>query len=93
MGAMTFASHSGRGVALVALASILWGTTGTAQSLGAGALSPFWVGAAQLAVASPTSGHGPFTWYAVAAAIYLIITLVSGRALEYLRRRSFRYGG
>lgn len=52
MGAMTFASHSGRGVALVALASILWGTTGTAQSLGAGALSPFWVGAAQLAVAS-----------------------------------------
>lgn len=47
----------------------------------------------QLAVASPTSGHGPFTWYAVAAAIYLVITLVSGRALEYLRRRSFRYGG
>ncbi len=49
---MTFASHSGRGVALVALAAILWGTTGTAQSLGAGALSPFWVGAAQLVVAS-----------------------------------------
>ena len=47
----------------------------------------------QLAVASPTSGHGPFTWYALAAAIYLVITLVSGRALEYLRRRSFRYGG
>ena len=40
------------GVALVALASVLWGTTGTAQSLGAGGLSPFWVGAAQLAVAS-----------------------------------------
>ena len=49
---MTHASHSGRGVALVALASVLWGTTGTAQSLGAGTLSPFWVGAAQLAVAS-----------------------------------------
>ena len=49
---MTHASHSGRGVALVALASILWGTTGTAQSLGAGTLSPFWVGAAQLLVAS-----------------------------------------
>ncbi len=49
---MTFASHSGRGVALVAFASILWGTTGTAQSLGAGGLSPFWVGAAQLVVAS-----------------------------------------
>jgi len=31
---------------------VLWGTTGTAQSLGAGGLSPFWVGAAQLAVSS-----------------------------------------
>lgn len=31
---------------------MLWGTTGTAQSLGAGGLSPFWVGAAQLAVSS-----------------------------------------
>lgn len=45
-------SHSTRGIALVLLASTLWGTTGTAQSLGAGGLSPFWVGAAQLAVAS-----------------------------------------
>lgn len=45
-------SHSTRGIALVLLAATLWGTTGTAQSLGAGALSPFWVGAAQLAVAS-----------------------------------------
>lgn len=41
-----------RGIALVLLASVLWGTTGTAQSLGAGTLSPFWVGAVQLAVAS-----------------------------------------
>ncbi|MBF5005459.1 DMT family transporter [Diaphorobacter caeni] len=40
------------GVALVSAASLLWGTTGTVQSLGAGGLSPFWVGAAQLAVAS-----------------------------------------
>lgn len=47
----------------------------------------------QLAVASPSSEHGPFTWYAVAAGIYLVITLVSGRVLEYLRQRSFRYGG
>ncbi|RYF08097.1 MAG: DMT family transporter [Comamonadaceae bacterium] len=46
------ASHSTRGIVLVLLASTLWGTTGTAQSLGAGGLSPFWVGAAQLAVAS-----------------------------------------
>lgn len=45
-------SHSTRGIALVVLAATLWGTTGTAQSLGAGALSPYWVGAAQLAVAS-----------------------------------------
>lgn len=40
------------GIALVSLAALLWGTTGTAQQLGAGGLSPFWVGAAQLAVAS-----------------------------------------
>lgn len=40
------------GVALVSAAALLWGTTGTAQSLGASGLSPFWVGAAQLAVAS-----------------------------------------
>ena len=39
-------------MALVTLASLLWGTTGTAQSLGAGTLSSFWVGAAQLVVAS-----------------------------------------
>lgn len=52
-GGMTIPSpHSTRGIALVLLASTLWGTTGTAQSLGAGGLSPFWVGAAQLAVAS-----------------------------------------
>ncbi|MGL4755469.1 MAG: arginine ABC transporter permease ArtQ [Aeromonadaceae bacterium] len=47
----------------------------------------------QLAVASPTSGHGPFTWYALAAAIYLVITLVTGWGLSRLRARSFRYGG
>jgi arginine transport system permease protein len=47
----------------------------------------------QLAVASPSSEHGPFTWYAVAAGIYLVITLVSGRLLAHLRQRSFRYGG
>jgi len=52
MAGMTTLSPSTRGIALVLLASTLWGTTGTAQSLGAGGLSPFWVGAAQLAVAS-----------------------------------------
>jgi DME family drug/metabolite transporter len=40
------------GIGLVTVAAVLWGTTGTAQSLGAGGLSPFWVGAAQLAVSS-----------------------------------------
>lgn len=45
-------SSSVGGVALVSVASMLWGTTGTVQSLGAQGLSPFWVGAAQLAVAS-----------------------------------------
>lgn len=47
----------------------------------------------QLAVASPTSGHGPFTWYAIAALIYLVITLVSGWLLQRARQRSYRYGG
>ncbi|WP_027014506.1 DMT family transporter [Comamonas composti] len=45
-------SSSAGGIALVAVAGVLWGTSGTAQSLGAGTLSPFWVGAAQLGVAS-----------------------------------------
>ena len=45
-------ARAGTGIVLVTLASLLWGTTGTAQSLGAGGLSPFWVGAAQLLVAS-----------------------------------------
>lgn len=43
---------SAGGIALVAVAGVLWGTSGTAQSLGARGLSPFWVGAAQLGVAS-----------------------------------------
>ena len=46
------ASSSAVGIAVVSVAAVLWGTTGTAQSLGAGGLSPFWVGAAQLAVSS-----------------------------------------
>lgn len=46
------ASSSAVGIAFVSVAAVLWGTTGTAQSLGAGGLSPFWVGAAQLAVSS-----------------------------------------
>ena len=47
----------------------------------------------QLAVASPSSEHGPFTWYAIAALIYLGITVVSGQLLAVIRRRSYRYGG
>ncbi len=49
---LRFPSTSGHGIALVALAGVLWGTSGTAQYLGAAGLSPFWVGAAQLAAAS-----------------------------------------
>lgn len=45
-------SASTVGVALVSLAGVLWGSSGTAQHLGAAGLSPFWVGAAQLGVAS-----------------------------------------
>lgn len=53
MAAMSHTSASSvGGVALVSIAATLWGTTGTAQSLGAEGLAPYWVGAAQLAVAS-----------------------------------------
>ena len=37
---------------MVLLAAMLWGTTGTAQSLGPAGLSPYWVGALRLAVAA-----------------------------------------
>ena len=43
---------AGAGITLVCIAGVLWGTSGTAQSLGAGSLSPYWVGAAQLVVSS-----------------------------------------
>ncbi|GAA6121202.1 DMT family transporter [Acidovorax sp. FG27] len=37
---------------MVLLAAMLWGTTGTAQSLAPAGLSPYWVGALRLAVAA-----------------------------------------
>ncbi len=37
---------------MVLLAALLWGTTGTAQSLAPAGLSPYWVGALRLAVAT-----------------------------------------
>ncbi|MCD2165135.1 MULTISPECIES: DMT family transporter [Comamonas] len=52
----SFFSASAQGIALVAIAGVLWGTSGTAQYLGAAGLSPFWVGAAQLAVAAAFLG-------------------------------------
>lgn len=54
---------SAHGIALVALAGVLWGTSGTAQYLGAAGLSPFWVGAAQLAAASVFLGLA--LWWAL----------------------------
>lgn len=41
-----------RSIAMVLLAAMLWGTTGAAQSLAPAGLSPYWVGALRLAVAS-----------------------------------------
>jgi hypothetical protein len=41
-----------RGMFLVLAASLLWGTTGTAQSLVPGGLSSLWIGAGRLAVAA-----------------------------------------
>jgi len=49
---MTDSHHSTRGIALVLLAAMLWGTTGTAQSLVPGGLSPYWIGALRLVIAS-----------------------------------------
>lgn len=41
-----------RGIAMILLAAMLWGTTGTAQSLAGGGLPPAWVGALRLLMAS-----------------------------------------
>ncbi len=41
-----------RGMAMVLLAALLWGTTGTAQSFAPPQLSSYWVGALRLAVAA-----------------------------------------
>lgn len=53
MSTTTFSSYSpaARGIALVLLAAMLWGTTGTAQSLAPAGLSPFWLGALRLCLA------------------------------------------
>lgn len=40
------------GIVMVLGAAVLWGTTGTAQSLGPADLSPYWVGALRLSIAS-----------------------------------------
>ncbi len=44
--------HPSLGVALVLLAALFWGTTGTAQALASGALAPVWFGALRLLVAA-----------------------------------------
>ncbi|MBX9870791.1 MAG: DMT family transporter [Burkholderiaceae bacterium] len=44
--------HPSLGVALVLLAALLWGTTGTAQALASGALPAVWFGALRLLVAA-----------------------------------------
>ncbi len=41
-----------KGIILVVLAGILWGTTGTAQSFANDFLSPYWVGTLRLAIAT-----------------------------------------
>lgn len=39
------------------------------------------------------SSYEPFTWYALAAALYLLITLVSGWWLKRAQQHAHRYGG
>lgn len=41
-----------RGITMVLLAALCWGTTGTAQSFAPATLSPYWVGAGRLAVSA-----------------------------------------
>ncbi|MBS0468570.1 MAG: EamA family transporter [Proteobacteria bacterium] len=74
---MTDSRHSARGIALVWCAAMLWGTTGTAQSLAPAALSPYWVGALRLVIASgffallawgAPARHGPWPWRPLAFA-------------------------
>ena len=45
-------SSSLHGVVLVLMASVLWGTTGTAHSFAPEGMAPFWVGALRLAMAA-----------------------------------------
>ena len=49
--ALAARSLMGRSVALALLAAMLWGTTGTAQSLAPAGLSSYWIGALRLLVA------------------------------------------
>ncbi|HSI60371.1 MAG TPA: DMT family transporter, partial [Ideonella sp.] len=48
----TSSNASSLGIGMVLAAAVLWGTTGTAQSLGPAGLSAYWVGALRLAVAA-----------------------------------------
>ncbi|HCL85741.1 MAG TPA: EamA family transporter [Comamonadaceae bacterium] len=50
--AVLSASSPARAIGMVLLAAMLWGTTGTAQSLAPAGLSPYWVGALRLVFAS-----------------------------------------
>lgn len=65
------------GIALVLLAAMLWGTTGTAQSLAPATLSPYWVGALRLVIGSAffavlawraPARSGPWPWAQMALA-------------------------
>ncbi len=49
--ARSHAIHPAAGVAMALLAAVLWGTTGTAQSLAPAGLAAYWVGALRLVVA------------------------------------------
>jgi len=72
---MRTSNTSAGGIALVLAAAILWGTTGTAQSFAPSTLSPYWVGALRLAIATaffallarraPRRG-APWPWAAIA---------------------------
>jgi len=77
MAGMNDTRHSARGMALVLLAAMLWGTTGTAQSLAPATLSPYWVGALRLVIGSAffavlawraPARSGPWPWAQMALA-------------------------
>lgn len=76
---MTHSNKAIRGIVLVALAAMLWGTTGTAQSFANTSLSPYWVGTLRLAIAS------------LFFIVYIYFSLGINKTLQNLQQINWRH--